>query len=202
VAARRGRCALLRAAAARGRARRRRERDGRDRRLVPARVQARGPEGVAGGGEEDPRPGAPRPRRRRVEGRRPAGFLRRHGGSRDRQRRAVRPGGRARARRGLSNAPQAGQLFDRAAQLRRRWKAPFRGRDGALAVEAVDPSGRVHTAKVATHPPARPPLATRFRRAVTPPVVLEAAAVALLVWGLLPGWIVTTFPAVPPYRRE
>jgi hypothetical protein len=73
------------------------------------------------------------------------------------------------------------------------WKAPFRGRDGALAVEAVDPSGRVHTAKVATHPPARPPLATRFRRAVTPPVVLEAAAVALLVWGLLPGWIVTTF---------
>jgi len=73
------------------------------------------------------------------------------------------------------------------------WKAPFRGRDGALAVEAVESSGRVHTAKVATHPPARPPLATRFRRAVTPPVVLEAAAVALLVWGLLPGWIVTSY---------
>jgi hypothetical protein len=73
------------------------------------------------------------------------------------------------------------------------WKAPFRGRDGALLVEGVESSGRIHTAKVATHPPRRPRLATRVRRAVTPPVVLEAAAIALLIWGQLPGWIVTSF---------
>jgi len=73
------------------------------------------------------------------------------------------------------------------------WKGPPKRGSGLIGIEAVDEAGRLHRATASFRSPRRPTLRVRLASALSATLLFEAAALALVVWGLLPGWIVTTF---------
>jgi len=72
--------------------------------------------------------------------------------------------------------------------FRQPWQGRYRRNAGVIGIEALDDTGKTHTATVALR--ARRPLLAEL---ATPVSLFEAAAVLLFVWGRLPGWVVTSF---------